>query len=201
MLINRDTKLFGSFSNAPGNNGCKYFNERFKEEKKNAIYKSFFGTDPKAIIEAARTLSFSGFALSAPLKENALEYVDLVEDAAREIGAVNTVVRENGLLVGYNTDWKGVEKFFLEYGIKSVSILGTGGFSKAIQYCCRKLEMPFESMTREEIKRNTKTRFTVLNATPAELECEIDARPHTPFGYKIFYYQAQEQYNLYERII
>jgi shikimate 5-dehydrogenase len=112
MLINRDTKLFGSFSNAPGNNGCKYFNERFKEEKKNAIYKSFFGTDPKAIIEAARTLSFSGFALSAPLKENALEYVDLVEDAAREIGAVNTVVRENDFLSGTIPTGRELKSFF-----------------------------------------------------------------------------------------
>jgi len=201
MLINKDTKIFGSFSNAPGNNGCRYFNERFKEEEKNAIYKPFFGTDAKAVIQAARTLGFSGFALSSPLKESALNYLDLVEEAAREIGAVNTVVRENGLLVGYNTDWKGVKQFFLEFEIKSVSILGTGGFSKAIQYCCRNLEIPFEAISREEIKRNTKTRFTVLNATPAELECDIDARPHTPFGYKIFYYQAQEQYNLYERVI
>ena len=56
-MINKDTKIYGSFSSTPGNNGCLFFNEKFNEDKINAIYKSFYSNDIKKSIEAAKTLA------------------------------------------------------------------------------------------------------------------------------------------------
>ena len=39
MQINKDTKIYGSFSSNPGNNGCVFFNRKFQENNINAIYK------------------------------------------------------------------------------------------------------------------------------------------------------------------
>ena len=46
-MINKDTKLYGSFSDKPGNNGCMFFNKGFKKHKIDAIYKSFYSTNIK----------------------------------------------------------------------------------------------------------------------------------------------------------
>ena len=66
--INKDTKLYGSFSIKAGNNGCKTFNACFDHYEMNAIYKSFSVTDIKDAVLSAKTLGFSGFAVSMPFK-------------------------------------------------------------------------------------------------------------------------------------
>ena len=65
-MINKDTKIYGSFSSSPGNNGCEFFNKEFEDRNINAIYKSFYSDDIKKSIEAVKTLSISGFAVSMP---------------------------------------------------------------------------------------------------------------------------------------
>ena len=47
-MIDKDTKIYGSFSNNPGNNGCKFFNAQFKKEGINAIYKSFYSNNNRS---------------------------------------------------------------------------------------------------------------------------------------------------------
>jgi len=201
MQINKDTKLFGSFSNTPGNNGCKYFNARFQEEGINAIYKSFKGLDAKDIIFSARTLNFSGYALSMPLKISCIPYLDSMNEDAKEINAVNTVLNVNGKQVGYNTDWLGVREYFKKHNINSISIIGTGGFSKAIQYCCRIEGIDYEIFNRENIKKITKAKYNIFNATPANFICDIDGRPNTPTGREIAELQAKEQFKLYKLVL
>ena len=68
MQINRDTKIYCSFSNNPGNNGCLFFNQKFQKENKNAIYKSFYSDNILQSVEAVKTLKISGFAVSMPFK-------------------------------------------------------------------------------------------------------------------------------------
>ena len=46
-IINKDTKIYGSFSSNPGNNGCTFFNNKFQENNINAIYKSFYSDNIK----------------------------------------------------------------------------------------------------------------------------------------------------------
>jgi shikimate dehydrogenase len=110
-LINKDTKIYCSFSTNPGNNGCTYFNRKFQEQGINAIYKSFYSNNIEKSIEAVKTLCIAGFAVSMPFKKEVLKYVDTVDRYAVEIGAANTIINNQGHLTAYNTDWIGVVNY------------------------------------------------------------------------------------------
>ena len=93
-----------------------------------------------------RTGDFDGLSVSLPHKERVMEFLDEVSDDAREIGAVNTVVRDKSgdesgsesILRGFNTDWVGgVEALEGACGSlrgKKVIVLGAGGAARAIVY-------------------------------------------------------------------
>ncbi len=77
------------------------------------------------------------FAVTIPHKETIIKYLDEIDETAKQIGAVNTVINTGGKLKGYNTDWKGAINSLLKYiNIKSrqVAILGSGGTARAIAY-------------------------------------------------------------------
>ena len=200
-MINKDTKIYCSFSSNPGNNGCVFFNGKFQEHSINAIYKSFYSNDIKKSIEAVKSLDIKGFALSMPFKIEALDYVDEVEDSVRKIGSINTVVNKDGYLKGYNTDWVGVKKYFEIRRFDSIYIIGNGGFSKAVQYTCDVMDIGFEVITRENwnIIEELEDKI-IFNATPVDVKTDnflIDGRPYTDTGREIALYQAKEQFKIY----
>ena len=200
-FINKDTKIYCSFSSSPGNNGCIYFNNLFKKENINAIYKSFYSDNIYESIQAVKALNISGFAVSMPFKTEVLKYVDKIDDAATKIGAANTVINTNGYLTAYNTDWMGVYKYFAEPP-KHLTILGNGGFSKAIQYACKKHNIDFNVITRKDWKLLPSLDGIVFNATPVDVEVKgnlVDGRPFTKQGKIIAKYQAFEQFKLYTK--
>jgi shikimate dehydrogenase len=197
MLINRDTKLYGSFSINPGNNGTKFFNEKFSELGIDAIYKSYKIDDISKAVDAALTLGFSGFAVSMPYKFEIVQYCDYLNPLAKQIKAVNTVLIKQGKLYGYNTDYLGVQKFLHGEQLNGLAIIGNGGFSKAVQHYCVTSEIDCEVYTRKNIKLLSNTEYKIFNATPEDFECDFDGRPHTPQGKLIARYQAEEQLKLY----
>ncbi|MBR6568004.1 MAG: AAA family ATPase [Clostridia bacterium] len=77
---------------------------------------------------------FIGINVTIPYKQSVIPYLDFIDDAARKIGAVNTVVNRDGKLYGYNTDFGGmkmlIEKQGFSYEGKKVVILGSGGTAK-----------------------------------------------------------------------
>ena len=149
--VNKHTKLYGSFSLNPGNNGSMFFNHKFEQDNINAIYKSFYSEDIKDSVFAARILNFSGFAISMPFKTEVLKYVDEIDPIAQIIGAANTVVNNNGHFKAYNTDWIGVFNFFKDKGLEHINIIGTGGFAKAIMYAFTQLDINFSIVNRKNI--------------------------------------------------
>lgn len=214
MNINKDTKLYGSFSDNPGNNGCIFFNNEFEKHEINAIYKSFYSTDAQKLVESAKHLNFSGFALSMPLKVEIMKYIDEIDNSAYDIGAVNTVVNEKGKLIGYNTDYIGVKEYLINYhpSINFITILGNGGFSKAVQYACNNLNIKYKIITRNNWDL-TELKGIVFNATPVDVKTSInefskeypmcyliDGRPFTETGKIIANLQAKEQFFLYTGI-
>lgn len=199
MKINKDTLLFGSFSKNPGNNGCKFFNKKFQIDGYNAIYKSFYGEDINNIITSVKTLNFIGFAVSMPFKIEILKHVDYLEPSVKEIGSANTITNCNGYLKAYNTDWLGTEKFLKTINLKGLSIIGDGGFSRSVQYCCRINQIKYEVFNRSNWNQISNAKYTTFNATPVNLAVDIDARPFTFDGKKIAYYQAEEQYKIYTK--
>ena len=98
-MINKDTKIYGSFSNNPGNNGCSFFNKKFKENNINAIYKSFYSDDIKKSVDAVKTLDIKGFAVSMPFKVEIIKYLDKKDKTVDIIGACNTVINNKGKLI------------------------------------------------------------------------------------------------------
>jgi shikimate dehydrogenase len=87
------------------------------------------------LIEAARIMRFAGLNITYPCKQLVLPLLDAVSDEARAIGAVNTVVRADDRLVGYNTDgsgWSwGFRRALPGADLACVVLLGAGGAGSA----------------------------------------------------------------------
>ena len=77
---------------------------------------------------------YKGINVTIPYKQAVIPYLDEVDQKAKAIGAVNTIVNRDGKLYGYNTDYDGMVALIRHAGLslagKSVLILGTGGTSK-----------------------------------------------------------------------
>jgi len=87
-------------------------------------------------VEGMRALNIKGLNVTIPHKVAVIPFLDELDDLAEKIGAVNTIVNEDGMLKGYNTDATGFLRALLESGIeledKNIVILGAGGASRAI---------------------------------------------------------------------
>lgn len=89
--------------------------------------------DGTKVIENFYTLGLDGANVTVPHKEEAFKQADIVDDFAKEVGAVNTLVKKGDKVYGYNTDAPGFYKAIESFGkINSVLILGAGGTAKAI---------------------------------------------------------------------
>ncbi len=76
---------------------------------------------------------FDGANVTVPHKEIAFKLCDEVRGVAKDIGAVNTLIKEDNKMIGYNTDASGFYESIKEFSdIKDILILGAGGTSKAI---------------------------------------------------------------------
>lgn len=88
-------------------------------------------------LKGVKTMGIRGVSCTMPHKLIVMEYLDILDETAKTIGAVNTIVNEKGRLKGYNTDWLGVitplEKLTSLSG-KKVAVLGAGGAARAIIY-------------------------------------------------------------------
>jgi len=82
-----------------------------------------------------------GVSCTMPHKVKVMRYLDEIDKKAKEIGAVNTIVNEKGILKGYNTDWLGglkpLEKITKIKG-KKIGIIGAGGAARAIIFGLKK---------------------------------------------------------------
>lgn len=83
--------------------------------------------------------SLDGFNITIPHKCSIIPFLDLIDDTAAQYGAVNTVCRENGKTIGYNTDAYGFLSGLAMAGIKPqgrVLVYGYGGVARTIAYEC-----------------------------------------------------------------
>jgi shikimate dehydrogenase len=94
--------------------------------------------DLAAVVAGFKALNVRGFNVTIPHKVTVTSLLDTLDPLAEKIGAVNTVVNDNGKLTGYNTDATGFLQALLQQGMepdgKNVVILGAGGASRAISY-------------------------------------------------------------------
>ena len=134
---------------------------------------------------------FKGINVTIPYKQTVIPYLDEIDDAAKEIGAVNTIVNKGGKLFGYNTDFIGLKRLILSQNIeladKTVLILGTGGTSKTARAVAKSLkakEILIVSrksgegvITYEEAASKYKTAQIIINTTPCGMFPNINDFP------------------------
>lgn len=96
--------------------------------------------DVKAALEAMRLFHMRGMNVTMPDKVEAAKYMDELSPAAKLIGAVNTIVNEDGKLIGYNTDGEGFVNNLRDHGgevkNKKIVVAGGGGAATAIIVQC-----------------------------------------------------------------
>ncbi len=103
----------------------------------NYVYAPFAISDLPAAVLAVRALGIRGVGVSMPFKLEAMTLVDAIDPTARRIGAINTIVNDDGRLTGHNTDWIGAMRALEEVAIlagKRVLVLGAGGAARAIAF-------------------------------------------------------------------
>lgn len=92
--------------------------------------------EPENVAEFMKAKDFLGINVTIPYKELVIPMLDYVDDSAKKIGAVNTVVNKGGKLWGYNTDYYGMLSLIKRVGAeidgKKVLIIGTGGTAKTV---------------------------------------------------------------------
>jgi shikimate dehydrogenase len=93
-------------------------------------------------IQGLKKIKISGFNITIPHKIEMMKYIDKTDESCSLIGAVNTVVNNDGVLKGYNTDMDGFLEPFkkkeLQINNSKVLLLGAGGAARAIVAGCAK---------------------------------------------------------------
>ncbi|MDO5715801.1 MAG: shikimate kinase [Tissierellia bacterium] len=158
-----------------GKNLSHSYSKIIHEEYLNTKY-DYFDCKEKEIPKFLKDQSIGGFNVTQPYKTTIISYLDEISDEAKAIGCVNTVIRRNNKLYGYNTDMEG----FI-YGIKSagfsmknknIVILGNGATSKTVYRALRILG----ANTIVKLTRNSRIKYKdahrysdfdfIINTTP-----------------------------------
>ena len=133
--LSKDTRLCISLAARPSNIGTRFHNYLYDLLGLDFIYKAFTTTDIVAAIGGVRALGIRGCSVSMPFKQDVIPLVDTVEDSARAINAVNTIVNDDEHLTASNTDYIAVQRLIDQHGLdgsQSVLIHGSGGMASAV---------------------------------------------------------------------
>lgn len=140
--INGKTKIIGVIGKNIENSLSPLFhNQIILKHSLNFCYLPFkvTETDLSEAVQGIRALNIRGVNITFPYKEKVIKFLNKVEESARRIGAVNTIVNNKGILTGYNTDVIGFKKSLQEDGKFTIKgekavILGAGGAARAVVY-------------------------------------------------------------------
>lgn len=140
MMISADTKVYGIVGNPISHSLSPLLqNALAREMNIDMRYLAFHVKENiKEAIEGAFFLGIRGFNVTIPFKKDMLDIVTEVDKTAKDIGAINTLVRVKNGYKGYNTDILGLDKSLYNNGLtikdKDVILLGAGGAAKAALY-------------------------------------------------------------------
>jgi len=179
-----------------------FFKEKFENE---GITDAYYNLYPlKNIGEFSYLINdfseLSGLNVTIPYKQDIIPFLDILDDAAKEIGAVNTIKfqwNNNKLtLIGFNTDYLGFKdslKPMLKKEHHSALVLGTGGSSLAVIYALKKMGINYTRVSRDpgspdvlsyhELNNEHIAKHKVIiNTTPLGMYPNIDQCPDIPYG-------------------
>lgn len=122
-------------------------NAAFNELGLDFVYLAFRVEDAKTALAGMRALNnFRGMSVTIPHKIEIMNYVDEISEVDRSIGSINTVINENGRLIGLGTDGPGALKALIDAGVeldgKNILMLGAGGAARAIAFTLARMTKP-----------------------------------------------------------
>ncbi len=138
-MTDKTPAIFALYGNPVGHSlSPPMHNAAYKKMGINASYCPCCVKDLAEAITRIRERPLRGVSVTIPFKTAVIPYLDEMQDDARTIGAVNTILHDDkGRLRGYNTDWMGVVlglEETLEIHGKTFAILGAGGAARAAAY-------------------------------------------------------------------
>lgn len=186
-------------------------NRAFREAGINGAYAAFHVTPDKLgeAIAGIRALGFRGLNVTIPHKIEVMKYLDDIHPGAKAAGAVNTIVNEDGRLIGYNTDGIGYVRSLKEEAEPNLAgrrivVLGAGGASRGILWAlaqenpaklmlanrtedkARELagafasEFEIEPVAWSELREACGSADVVINTTSVGMSPNADATPIDP---------------------
>jgi shikimate dehydrogenase len=177
-----------------------YFNEKFQEFAIDASYENYLLPTINDLTQVLDTTeNLCGLNVTIPYKEQVMQFLDEIDEEAKEIGAVNVIkiTEKNGkrFLKGYNSDWFGFTesiKPLLKPHHTHALILGTGGASKGILYALKKLNIQTQYVSRDASKGLTYKQLTkeimqqhsiIINTTPVGTFPAVKTCPPIPYHF------------------
>lgn len=141
--------------------------------------------------------NFKAINVTIPYKCDVIPYLDVIDEKAKKIGAVNTIVNDNGKLTGYNTDYDGFYYTLVKSQInvkgKKVLVLGNGGAALAVlavlktlgarQIIIVKYKEEADCITYQQAKEQHFDASIIVNTTPVGMypNCDISPIDLTPY--------------------
>lgn len=195
-------RIYGLIGKPLGHSwSAAYFGKKFQADGINAEYRNFELDDAseiRSLIDA--NPGICGLNVTIPYKTDIMQYLDSIDDTAREIGAVNVIKvdRNNGkaTLTGYNTDHIGFAqslKPMLPDGRIKALVLGTGGASKAVCHTLRQMGIEYDIVSRSssfgilgyyELSPSImEDHRLIINCTPVGMYPDTDNCPDIPYAY------------------
>ncbi len=139
ILADAKTQVCAIFGHPVGHSlSPAIHNAAFAELNLNLVYvaHNIAKADLASAMQAIRVLNYRGLSITIPHKVSAMALVDEVDETARRIGCINTVVNEAGVLKGYNSDGLGALGALRQASVEpkgsDTVILGSGGAARAI---------------------------------------------------------------------
>jgi shikimate dehydrogenase len=147
-------KLFTIFGNPVEHSKSPLMhNFAFKEFNYDAKYTKTKLEDGNDIKDVFTKLDLSGANVTVPFKEIAFNCVDEIVGIAKQIGAINTIIKKDGKLYGYNTDATGFIEAIKEFkDIKKILIIGAGGTAKSLALIFKQQNFDITVINRSENK-------------------------------------------------
>jgi shikimate dehydrogenase len=178
-MAEHHTELFGIIGFPLGHSMSPVMhNAAFTERGIDAVYLPFETKDPAGSLMGMRAFGIKGLSVTIPHKTIVLPLLDEVNELARRIGAVNTILNHESRLTGYNTDALGAMKALkkkIDPQGKSCLIMGAGGAAKAIGWILKENGASI-TITNRSQERGKRLSFSLdCPFTPLEDLKDLDA--------------------------